>query len=386
MGGLISRDIDNLAGLSIDDLASGDIDKPDDFDSDFGLDFDLDDFVYENMCESWGIDDQKDKGKNRGLFRDVDNLAGENMSINNISDKQSNATDKLKSDDHKSLRQKYNIPDSIVDETADIMINKFRSCAGTYAQTGKIPDDVKNDVTKHLVAKIIPYVNTSGRQSDDIINDVRSIIADMYDDINAAMTMKLQSGASKSVQNSCNVPDKQSDATDKLKSDTRKKIQPDFMLNQPAVNGEFNEGYALRNLRVTIKDKDHVIVLGADADDIDSTYERFKSFGAEMQSGGSKSFTISYDNGYIFVGSNNDGKVDYINVVGLKALKVCYIPWYKYSDTLDSFIERHGEPGDRDKYNGVDCITYYGDSTYRQAIQLSASDGHIIDEVAILFK
>ena len=48
------------------------------------------------------------------------------------------------------------------------------------------------------------------------------------------------------------------------------------MLNQPAVNGEFNAGYALRNLRVTIKDKDHVIVLGVDADDIDSTYERFK--------------------------------------------------------------------------------------------------------------
>lgn len=158
------------------------------------------------------------------------------------------------------------------------------------------------------------------------------------------------------------------------------------MLNQPAVNGEFNAGYALRNLRVTIKDKDHVIVLGVDADDIDSTYERFKSFGAEMQSSGSKSFTISYGNGYIFVGSNNDGKVDYINVVGLEALKVCYIPWYKYGDTLDSFIERHGEPGDRDKYNGVDCITYYGDNTYKQTIQLSASDGHIIDEVAILFK
>ena len=46
----------------------------------------------------------------------------------------------------------------------------------------------------------------------------------MYDDINAAMTMKLQSGASKSVQNSGNVPDKQSDTTDKLKSDTRKKL------------------------------------------------------------------------------------------------------------------------------------------------------------------
>ena len=102
MGGLISRNIDNLTGLSIDDLASGDIDKPDDFDSDFGLDFDLDDFVYENMYEDWGIDNQKDKGKNRVLFRDVDNLAGENMSINNIPDKQSDAADKLQSDDHKS--------------------------------------------------------------------------------------------------------------------------------------------------------------------------------------------------------------------------------------------------------------------------------------------
>lgn len=184
MGDLISRDIDNLAGLSIDDLASGDIDKPDDFDSDF----DLDDLVYENMYEDWGIDDQKDKGKNRGLFRDVDNLAGENMSINNI-------------------------------------------------------------------------------------------------------------------------PDKQSDATDKLNANSREQFQSSFMLNQPAVNGEFNVGYVLCNLRVMIKDKDHIIVLGVDADDIDSTYERFKSYGAEMQSDGSKNFTISYDNGYIFVGSNNVGKL-----------------------------------------------------------------------------
>lgn len=383
MGDLISRDIDNLAGLSIDDLASGDIDKPDDFDSDF----DLDDFVYENMCESWGIDDQKDKGKNRGLFRDVDNLAGGNMSINNILDKQSDAADKLQSSDHQSLRQKYNIPDSIVDEAADIMISKFRSCAKTCAKTGKIPDDVKNDVTKVLVAKIIPYVNTSGRQSDDIINDVRSIIADMYGDINAAMARKMQSGASKYVQNSASIPDKQSGATaDKSNTSDRKKLQSDFVLNQPAVNGVFNAGYVLCNLRVMVKDKDHIIVLGADADDIDSTYERFKSFGAEMQSGGSKSFTISYDNGYIFVGSSNGGKIDYINVVGLEALKVCNISWYKYGDTLDSFIERHGEPGDRDKYNDADCITYYGDNTYKQTIQLSASDGHIIDEVAILFK
>lgn len=290
MGDLMSRD--NLTGLSIDDLASGDIDKPDDFDSDFDSDWDSDwdDFVYENMCESWGIDDQKDKGKNSGLFRDVDNLAGENMSINNIPDKQSDATDKLKSDAHKSTGQ------------------------------------------------------------------------------------------------SVNIPDKQSDTTDKLNANSREHFQSSFMLNQPAVNGVFSAGYVLCNLRLTIKDIDHVIVLGADADNIDSTYERFKSFGAEMQSDGSKSFTISYGDGYIFVGSNNDGKVDYINVVSLEALKVCYIPWYKYGDTLDSFIERHGEPGDRDRDNGVDCITYYGDSTYKQTIQLSASDGHIIDEVAILFK
>lgn len=316
-----------------------------------------------------------------------DNLAGGSMSLSNVTDKQSNVADKIQSNDHKSLRQKYNIPDSIVDEAADIMISKFRSCAKTCAKTGKIPDDVKNDVTKALVAKIIPYVNTSGRQSDDIINDVRSVIADMYGDINAAMTRKMQSGASKSAQNSANIPDKQSEATaDKSNTNNRKKLQSDFVLNQPAVNGVFNAGYVLCNLRVMVKDKDHVIVLGTDADNIDSTYERFKSFGAEMQSNGSKSFIISYDNGYIFVGSNNDGKIDYINVVGLEALKVCNISWYQYGDTLDSFIARHGEPGDRDRDNGVDCITYYGDSTYKQTIQLSASDGHVIDEVAILFK
>ena len=375
--------IDNLKGLSIDDLASGDIDKPDDWKSDL----EQDDFINIDVYEDWSIDNQKDKNKNSGLFRGIDGLAGGNMNLNSVLDKQSNAADKIQSNDHKSLRQKYNIPDSIVDEAADIMISKFRSCAKTYVQTGKIPDDVKNDVTKALVAKIIPYVNTSGRQSDDIINDVRSIIADMYGDINAAMTRKMQSGASKSDQNSAIIPDKQSEATaDKSNTNNRRKLQSDFVLNQPAVNGVFNAGYVLCNLRVMIKDKDHVIVLGTDADNIDSTYERFKSFGAEMQSNGSKSFTISYGNGYIFVGSNNDGKIDYINVVGLEALKVCNISWYKYGDTLDSFIARHGEPGDKDRDNGVDCITYYGDSTYKQTIQLSASDGHMIDEVAILFK
>lgn len=46
----------------------------------------------------------------------------------------------------------------------------------------------------------------------------------MYDDINAAMTMKLQSGASKSVQNSGNVPDKQSDTADKSNANSRKKL------------------------------------------------------------------------------------------------------------------------------------------------------------------
>lgn len=321
-----------------------------------------------------------------GDLMNRDNLACDSMNFNNAPDKQSNTADKLQSNDHKSIRQKYNIPDSIVDEAADIMINKFRSCAKAYKQTGKIPDDVKNDVTKALVAKIIPYVNTSGRQSDDIINNVRSIIADMYGDINVAMTRKMQSGVSKTVQNSGNIPDKQSGAADKSNTNSRKKLQSDFVLNQPAVNGVFNAGYNLCNLRVMIKDKDHIIVLGADADDIDSTYKKFKSFGAEMQSDGSKSFTISCGAGYIFVGSSNGGKIDYINVVGLEALKICDISWYQYGDTLDSFIARHGKPGDEDRDSGVDCMTYYGDSTYKQTIQLSASDGRTIDKVAILFK
>ena len=211
--------IDNLKGLSIDDLASGDIDKLDDWKSDLVQD----DFINRDMYEDWGIDNQKDKGKNSGLFRDIDNLAGVTMNLNNVPDKQSNAADKLQSNDHESLRQKYNIPDSIVDEAADIMISKVKSCAKTYKQTGKIPEDVKNDVTKALVDKIIPYVNTSGRQSDDISNDVISIIADMYDDINAAMTRKLQSCASKPVQNSRNISDKQSgDTADKSNTNDRK--------------------------------------------------------------------------------------------------------------------------------------------------------------------
>ena len=69
------------------------------------------------MYEDWGIDNQKDKGKNRGLFRDIDNLAGENMRINNIPDKQSDAADKLQSDDHKSTGQLVNIPDKQSDTT-----------------------------------------------------------------------------------------------------------------------------------------------------------------------------------------------------------------------------------------------------------------------------
>ena len=133
------------------------------------------------------------------------------------------------------------------------------------------------------------------------------------------------------------------------------------MLNEKAVDDVFFPGQSLSGLNIAIGDQ--VVSIGVD--DIDSTYERFKSFGAEMQSDGSKSFTISYGNGYIFVGSNNDGKIDYINVVGLEALKVCNISWYQYGDTMDSFIARHGDPGDRDRDNGVDCITYYGDSTYK---------------------
>lgn len=159
-----------------------------------------------------------------GDLMNIDNLAGGNMSINNVPDKQSNAADKIQSKDHKSLRQKYNIPDSIVDEAADIMINKIRPCARTYAQAGKVPDDVKFEVTTAIAAKIIPYVNTSGRQPDDIINDVRNIINDMCDDINAAIERKLQSGTSKSAQNSDNIPDKQSgDTADKSNTNDRKK-------------------------------------------------------------------------------------------------------------------------------------------------------------------
>lgn len=70
---------------------------------------------------------------------------------------------------------------------------------------------------------------------------------------------------------------------------------------------------------------------------------------------------------------------------GLKALKSCKIDGYKYKDTLDDFIARHGKPADKfeDKVTGNLYYKYYYDDTRRRCMIISASDDYTIDEIAI---
>lgn len=190
-----------------------------------------------------------------------------------------------------------------------------------------IPDDVTDamadDIEGLIDYKLKSYVQVSG-YSGPIPGDIKTVILDKVSGATRRKWLReLQTNASM------------------LQTDASKSVQNSDMLNEPAVNGILNIGQSLPYVNITIAGQ--VISIGVDS--LDSIYKKFKIYGAKMQSDGSKSFTISYGNGYIFVGSNNDGKIDYINVVGLEALKVCNISWYQYGDTVNSFIARHGDPG-----------------------------------------
>lgn len=285
--------------------------------------------------------------------------------IDNISDEMS--------DD--AVRWSDNIIDDIIDVIADdvaaFQMYQMQSYAGKSGRQifDAIPDDVTDDMANDIEGlidyKLKSYVQVSG-YSGPIPDDIKTVI---LDNVSGATRRKwlreLQTNASM------------------LQADASKSAKNSDMLNEPAVDGILNLGQSMSDINITIAGQ--VISIGVD--DLDSAYKKLKIYGAKMQHQNNKRYLIKrYGDAYIYIGGNSDEIINFIEINGLRALKSCKIGWYQYGDTMDSFIARHDELGDRDKYNGVDCITCYGDNTYKQVIQLSASDGHTIDEVAILFK
>lgn len=174
------------------------------------------------------------------------------------------------------------------------------------------------------------------------------------------------------------------DAVDAIQSDDNTFVQGSDMLNEKAVNGIFFPGQSLSALNIAIADQ----VVSVGVDNIDNLYNQFKQYGAEMlESSSSKSFQLADDDIYVYVGSDDDGTVDYVQIEGLTALKACQIGEYKYGDTLTDFADRHGDPisiynsdyGDSVEYTYCYC------EEYGPEIVLRASDGSIIDEITIYF-
>lgn len=174
------------------------------------------------------------------------------------------------------------------------------------------------------------------------------------------------------------------DAVDAIQSDDNTFVQGSDMLNEKAVNGIFNPGQSLSGLNIAIGDQ--VVSIGVD--NIDTLYNQFKQYGAEMSElSGSKSFQLADDDVYVYVGSNDEGTVDYVQIEGLTALKACQIGEYKYGDTLTDFADRHGEPISiyNSDYGDSIMYTYYYGEEYGPEIVLRASDGNTIDEITIYF-
>lgn len=175
------------------------------------------------------------------------------------------------------------------------------------------------------------------------------------------------------------------DAVDAIQSDDNTFVQGSDMLNEKAVNGIFNPGQSLSGLNIAIGDQ--VVSIGVD--NIDTLYNQFKQYGAEMsEMPGSKSFQLYDDNIYVYIASDDDGTVDYVQIEGLTALKACQIGEYKYGDTLTDFADRHGEPISiyNSDYGDSVMYTYCYCKEYGPEIVLRASDGNTIDEITILFK
>lgn len=174
------------------------------------------------------------------------------------------------------------------------------------------------------------------------------------------------------------------DAVDAIQSDDNTFVQGSDMLNEKAVNGIFFPGQSLSALNIAIADQ----VVSVGVDNIDTLYNQFKQYGAEMlESSSSKSFQLADDDIYVYVGSDDDGTVDYVQIEGLTALKACQIGEYKYGDTLNDFADRHGDPISIYNSDYGDSIeyTYFYCKEYGPEIVLRASDGNIIDEITIYF-
>ena len=174
------------------------------------------------------------------------------------------------------------------------------------------------------------------------------------------------------------------DAVDAIQSDDNTFVQGSDMLNEKVVNGIFFPGQSLSSLNIAIADQ----VVSVGVDNIDTLYNQFKQYGAEMlESSSSKSFQLADDDIYVYVGSDDDGTVDYVQIEGLTALKACQIGGYKYGDTLSDFADRHGDPISIYNSDYSDSIeyTYCYCEEYGPEIVLRASDGSIIDEITIYF-
>lgn len=174
------------------------------------------------------------------------------------------------------------------------------------------------------------------------------------------------------------------DAVDAIQSGDNTFVQGSDMLNEKAVNGIFFPGQSLSALNIAIADQ----VVSVGVDNIDTLYNQFKQYGAEMlESSSSKSFQLADDDIYVYVGSDDDGTVDYVQIEGLTALKACQIGEYKYGDTLTDFADRHGDPISIYNSDYGDSIeyTYCYCEEYGPEIVLRASDGSIIDEITIYF-
>lgn len=174
------------------------------------------------------------------------------------------------------------------------------------------------------------------------------------------------------------------DAVDAVQSDDNTFIQASDMLNEKAVGGIFNPGQSLVGMNIAIGDQ--VVSIGVDT--IDNLYNQFKQYGAEMSElSGSKSFQLYDDDAYVYIGSDDNGTVDYVQIEGLTALKACQIGEYQYGDTLSDFAGRHGEPISiyHSDYGDSVTYTYYYCKEYGPELELRASDGNTIDEITIYF-
>lgn len=264
-----------------------------------------------------------------------------------------------------------------------------------------IIDVIADDVAAFQAYKMQSYAGKSGRQiCDDIPDDVTD---DMADDIEGLIEYKLKSYIQLSGYSGPMPDDIKTAILDKVPRATRRKwlrelqtnacnIQADAstsaqnsdVLNEPAVNGILNLGQNMSDINITIAGQ--VISIGVD--DLDSAYKKLKIYGAKMQHQNNRRYLIIHygidGNDHIFINGTN-GIIDYVQVTGLRALKCCRIDGYKYKDTLDDFIARHGKPGDRDEYEGNPYYRYYYDDTCRRFMDISASDGQTIDKIEVFF-